>query len=67
VKRYSIGFSLGDEVLIRYGQQQGKKAKIIKSQPPDIYKVRVEDGSVLFFSGKGLDRQKEAVLPSVVG
>ena len=51
-------FSVGDRVIIRYGRQQGQKGKIIKSQQADVYEVRVEDGSVLFFSGKGLDKEK---------
>jgi hypothetical protein len=45
---------VGDPVIIRYGKQQGQKARILKSQPGDAYTVKVEDGSVLFFSGKGL-------------
>jgi hypothetical protein len=51
------GFSVGDQVIIRYGRQQGQKGKIIKSQRADVYEVRIEDGSVLFFSGKGLDKE----------
>jgi hypothetical protein len=51
-------FSVGDEVIIRYGRQEGQKGKIIKSQQADVYEVRVEDGSVLFFSGKGLDKER---------
>jgi redox-sensitive bicupin YhaK (pirin superfamily) len=51
-------FSVGDQVIIRYGRHQGQKGKIIKSQQADVYEVRVEDGSVLFFSGKGLDKEK---------
>jgi ribosomal protein L24 len=50
-------FSVGDQVLIRYGSHQGQKGKIIKSQQADVYEVRVEDGTVLFFSGKGLDKE----------
>ena len=51
-------FSVGDQVIIRYGRQQGQKGKIIKTQHADVYEVRVEDGSVLFFSGKGLDKER---------
>ena len=50
-------FSIGEQVTIRYGRQQGQKGKIIKSQSADVYQVKVEDGSVLFFSGKGLKRK----------
>jgi hypothetical protein len=51
-------FSVGDRVIILYGRHQGQKATIIKTQQTDVYEVRVEDGSVLFFSGKGLDKEK---------
>jgi hypothetical protein len=54
-------FSIGDQVLIRYGLQQGKKARIIKSRRPDAYMVRVEDGSVRFYSSKGLEKESDAV------
>jgi hypothetical protein len=30
----------------------------MKSQPGDAYKVKAEDGSILFFSGKGLEKDK---------
>jgi hypothetical protein len=50
-------FAIGEQVIIRYGRQQGKKAAIIQCQPADVYKVKVEDGSVLFFSGKGLEKE----------
>jgi hypothetical protein len=56
-------FSVGEEVFVRFGKEQGQKAKIIQSQPADVYKVRVENGSVRFFSGKGL--AKEEVQPFV--
>jgi hypothetical protein len=54
-------FSVGEEVVIRFGRHQGKKATIIKSQPADVYEVKVENGFILFFSGKGLEKEKEPV------
>ena len=51
-------FCVGEQVTIRYGREQGQKGKIIKSQSADVYQVKVEDGSVLFFSGKGLEKEK---------
>ena len=48
--------SVGDQVVIRFGKQQGLKGKIIGSQPADAYKVKVEDGSVRYYSGKGLTK-----------
>jgi hypothetical protein len=59
-------FSVGQEVVIRFGRHQGKKATIIKSQPADVYEVRVEEGFVLFFSGKGLEEEKEQSNRSLV-
>ena len=54
-------FAEGEQVIIRYGRHQGQKATIIKSQVGDAYRVKVEDGTVLFFSGKGLEKEKERV------
>jgi len=59
-EKFMTRFSVGDRVIIRYGRQQGQKAKIIKSPQADVFKVKAEDGSVLFFSGKGLEKQEEA-------
>jgi ribosomal protein L24 len=54
-------FSVGEQVIIRYGKHQGQKAKIMKCPPGDAYKVKVEDGTVLFYSGKGLEKEKKQV------
>jgi hypothetical protein len=51
-----IHFSVGDPVIIRFGKQQGQRAIIFKSNPGDAYTVKVEDGTVRFYSGKGLAR-----------
>ena len=56
-------FSVGEQVIIRYGKHQGKKATIMKTEPSDAYKVKAEDGYILFFSSKGLEREKEGVQP----
>ena len=50
-------FSVAEQVVVRYGKHHGQKATIMKSQPGDAYKVKVEDGTVLFFSGKGLEKE----------
>jgi hypothetical protein len=52
-------FSVGDQVIIRFGRHQGQKATILASQASDAYKVKLEDGSVLFYSGKGLEQETE--------
>ncbi len=54
-------FSVGEQVIIRYGRQQGQKATIIRSQLADGYMVKVEDGSIRFYSGKGLEKRKGGV------
>jgi len=54
-------FSIGDHVIVRYGRRQGQMATIMGIQSGDAYRVKVEDGSILFFSSKGLDREKERV------
>ena len=53
------GFRVGEQVLIRWGTRQGKRATIVKCQPANVYTVRVEDGAVLIFTGKGLEKEKE--------
>jgi len=58
VTRYSVG----DQVLIRFGRHQGQKGTILKRQPAEVYEVKGEDGAVLFFSGEGLERVKGQVL-----
>ena len=54
-------FAVGEQVFIRYGRHQGHKAKIIESQTTDTYRVKVEDGFVLFYSKKELEREKQEV------
>jgi ribosomal protein L24 len=54
-------FSVGDQVVIRFGKQQGQKATIIKNPKADVYKVKVDDGSIRYYSGKGLDKEQEGI------
>jgi hypothetical protein len=60
-----IHFSVGDQVVIRFGLQQGQKATIIKNPRADAYKVKVEDGSIRFYSWKGLIKEQERGQQSV--
>jgi hypothetical protein len=53
-------YSVGDHVNIRYGDHQGQKAIILKIQEGDAYRVKAEDGTILFFSSKGLAASAEA-------
>ena len=52
-------FFIGEQVIIRYGRRQGKKAIIMQTQAADAFMVKVEDGPVLFYSSKGLEKTKE--------
>jgi hypothetical protein len=47
-------FTAQEQVIIRYGSRQGQQATVIRTRQADVYEVRVEDGSILFYSGKGL-------------
>jgi hypothetical protein len=58
-------FVVGNRVIIRYGTQSGQKGTIVNNQEADVFRVRLEDGSVLFFCGKGLEKAKEQGQPSV--
>ncbi len=51
-------FSVGDRVIIRYGKLQGRKAIVLKRQEAEVYVVRAEDGSVGYYTGKGLEGEK---------
>jgi hypothetical protein len=57
-------FAIGDRVIIRHGQQRGRKAVIMEVQSAEIYKVRLPDGSFLLYSISGLERGDEEALPS---
>jgi hypothetical protein len=54
--RFMMRFAIGETVIIRYGTHQGKKGRIIRAQQADVYEVKVEDGFIFFFSGKGLEK-----------
>ena len=60
-------FAVGDRVVIRYGKHQGQKANIIKSPEAHVYKVKAEDGFILYFSGKGLEGEKERASQAACG
>jgi hypothetical protein len=58
-------FSEGDRVVLRFGKRQGQKGIIMESQPENVYKVKAEDGFVLFFSWKGIAKESEGVRRAV--
>jgi hypothetical protein len=51
-------FSVGEQVIIRYGKHEGQKATVLRSQPDDAYRVKAEDATVLFFTSKGLKKER---------
>jgi len=51
-------FSVGEHVIIRYGKHGGQKATILRTQPVDAYRVKAEDGTILFYSSKGLEKER---------
>jgi ribosomal protein L24 len=53
-----VRFVVEDQVVVRYGKHRGQKGTIIKTPEPDVYKVKVEDGMILFFSAKGLEKDE---------
>ncbi len=57
-------FSVGDRVRVRYGNHEGHAGTVLAAQPPDVYKVKVDEGPVLFFSGKGLATRDDSPSPS---
>lgn len=58
-------FSIGDLVVLRFGERQGQKGRILQGQSADGYMVKVEDGSIQCFSAKGLEMEKTGVRAAV--
>jgi ribosomal protein L24 len=58
-------FFKGDEVFIRFGKRQGQLATIVESQPANVYKVKAEDGWLVYYSAKGLERKTAGRTPLV--
>jgi hypothetical protein len=58
-------FFVGEPVIIRYGRCQGQKGTILRGPAEDAYRVKVEDGTVHFFSSKGLEKEKKRVYKAV--
>ena len=49
-------FSVGEQVVVRYGARQGQAAEVVERQPAEVYKVRLTDGALLFYGEGGLSR-----------
>jgi hypothetical protein len=56
-----VHFSAGDQVIIRFGRRQDQQGTIVECRPGHVYKVRAKDGSVHYFTDKGLARAAEPV------
>lgn len=48
--------TVGEHVVIRFGQHKGKKAEVLDIQRAEVYHVQLSDGSSLFYSHGGLER-----------
>jgi hypothetical protein len=53
-----IAFSVGDRVIIRYGEHQGQKGRITGTQAAAVYEVAMAGGFVLFFCAGGLEKDE---------
>ena len=49
-------FSVGDRVVLLFGDRRGQKGRILKAQSANAYQVKIEDGPIYFFSEKGLEK-----------
>jgi hypothetical protein len=49
-------FSVGEQVVVRYGAREGQPAEVVETQPAEVYKVRLTDGALLYYSEAGLGR-----------
>ena len=61
MKTLMARFSVGDEIMIRIGEHQGQRARIVGRQPANVYEVKVEGGCILFYSEEGLEKEQEGV------
>ena len=52
------GHSVGDQVVIRLASNRAKGLTIIKQSEGDVYKVKVEDGSIRFSAARDLKRRE---------
>src|SRR6516162_8118580 len=55
---HMIAFSVGDRVIIRYGEHQGQKGRITGTQAAAVYEVAMAGGFVLFFCAGGLEKDE---------
>jgi hypothetical protein len=50
-------FSVGEHVVIRHGERQGQRGRVVERQPAEVYKVLLGDGTALFFCRQSLLRE----------
>jgi hypothetical protein len=60
-------FSVGEHVIIRYGERAGQHGLVVNRQLAEIYEVRLKDGTTLFFSRQSLGHESvgHARLPAL--
>jgi hypothetical protein len=50
-------FSIGEHVIIRHGERHGQHGQVVERQRAEVYKVRLGDGTTLFFCRQSLLRE----------
>jgi ribosomal protein L24 len=61
-----LRFAAGKQVTIRYGKRQGQEGTVLKVRSKDVYLVRMGDGTVLYFSEKGLEEKEPSAASGCV-
>jgi hypothetical protein len=57
-------FAVGEQVVIRFWKHPGLKGIILESKENNVYKVKLEGGLILYFSDKGLEKERQSVVSS---
>jgi hypothetical protein len=47
-------FSIGDRVIIRFGNWQGHRGEIVERQQAQVFRINIERGPSLLYSSAGL-------------
>jgi hypothetical protein len=50
-------FSVGEPVIIRYGEKAGQHGLVVNRQLAEVYEVRLKDGTTFFFSRQSLQHE----------
>ncbi|HKI30348.1 MAG TPA: hypothetical protein VKA46_00555 [Gemmataceae bacterium] len=47
-------FIVGEGVVVRFGERRGQQGEVVEKQPADVHKVRLRDGTFLYFGSASL-------------